>query len=444
MENLSIVIAEDDQWYAEFIKHTILLTGEHEVQIVDTVKDLMSKIVSNPDIITLDFNLPDGKGEKTLDRIRAKNKEVDVVVISGQEDIQTAINLLSKGAFDYVVKNAEARNRIIQIVRSILEKQNLKEQIVNLEKEVRTKHDYKETLISNSKSFKKIYDLIHKASETNINVSIYGDTGTGKEVAAKAIHFNSTRAKHPFVAVNLSALSESLLESELFGYVKGAFTGADQDRKGKFEEANRGTIFLDEIAEISEAIQVKLLRVLQEMEINRVGSNKIVALNCRIVVATNKDLAEEVRKGNFRQDLFYRLMGLPIYLPKLIERDNDVIFLAQYFAKEYAHKNETTACSINEGSIVKLLSYHYPGNVRELKSIIDLACVLTNDSIIKPEDIVFNDLAIGFVDFDSENQSLKEHNRRLIESLLKKHNNNVRLVAKKLDIGKSTIYRMIR
>lgn len=444
MEKLSIIIAEDDQWYAEYIKHTIMLTGEHQVQIVGTVKELMSKLASNPDFVTLDFNLPDGKGEKTLDSIKAKNKDVDVVVISGQEDIQTAINLLNKGAFDYVVKNDEARNRIIQITRTILEKQNLKKQIVNLEKEVRTKYDFKDTLISNSKSFKNIYDLINKASDTNINVSIYGDTGTGKEVVAKAIHFNSKRAKHPFIAVNLSALTETLIESELFGYVKGAFTGADQDRKGKFEEAGSGTIFLDEIAEINEALQVKLLRVLQEMEISRVGSNKVVELNCRIICATNKDLVDEVRKGNFRQDLFYRLMGLPIYLPKLIERDNDVIILAQHFAKEYAYKNKTSTYIINEEAIAKLLSYHYPGNVRELKSIIDLACVLTNDSTIKSEDIVFNDLSLGFVDFDMENQTLKEHNRRLIESLLKKNNNNVRLVAKKLDIGKSTIYRIIK
>lgn len=444
MENLSIVIAEDDQWYAEFIRHAILLTGEHEVQIVGTVKDLNKILISKPDIITLDCNLPDGRGEKTLGQIKSKNSDIDVVVISGQEDIQTAINLLNKGAFDYVVKNDEARNRIVQIIRTILEKHSLQAQIGNLEKEVRKKYDFKDTLISNSKSFKNIYELINKASETNINVSIFGDTGTGKEVAAKAIHFNSSRAKYPFIAVNLSALSETLLESELFGYVKGAFTGADQDRKGKFEEANNGTIFLDEIAEISEAIQVKLLRVLQEMEISRVGSNKVTTLNCRIISATNKDLAKEVQKGNFRQDLFYRLMGLPIYLPKLIERDNDVIVLAQYFAKEYAQKNKTSVFSINEEAIAKLLSYHYPGNVRELKSIIDLACVLTNNSTIKSEDIVFNDLSLGFVDFDLENQTLKEHNRRLIESLLKKHNNNVRLVAKKLDIGKSTIYRIIK
>ena len=444
MENLSIVIAEDDQWYAEFIRHAILLTGEHEVQIVGTVKDLNKILISKPDIITLDCNLPDGRGEKTLGQIKSKNSDIDVVVISGQEDIQTAINLLNKGAFDYVVKNDEARNRIVQIIRTILEKHSLQAQIGNLEKEVRKKYDFKDTLISNSKSFKNIYELINKASETNINVSIFGDTGTGKEVAAKAIHFNSSRAKYPFIAVNLSALSETLLESELFGYVKGAFTGADQDRKGKFEEANNGTIFLDEIAEISEAIQVKLLRVLQEMEISRVGSNKVTTLNCRIISATNKDLAKEVQKGNFRQDLFYRLMGLPIYLPKLIERDNDVIVLAQYFAKEYAQKNKTSVFSINEEAIAKLLSYHYPGNVRELKSIIDLACVLTNNSTIKSEDIVFNDLSLGFVDFDLGNQTLKEHNRRLIESLLKKHNNNVRLVAKKLDIGKSTIYRIIK
>ena len=444
MEKLSIVIAEDDQWYAEFIRHAILLTGEHEVHIVGTVKDLNKTLISKPDIITLDFNLPDGRGEKTLGQIKANNSDIDVVVISGQEDIQTAINLLNKGAYDYVVKNDGTRNRIVQIIRTILEKHSLKAQIGNLEKEVRKKYDFKDTLISNSKSFKNIYELINKASETNINVSIYGDTGTGKELTARAIHFNSSRAKFPFIAINLSALSETLLESELFGFVKGAFTGAEKDRKGKFEEAGEGTIFLDEIAEISEAIQVKLLRVLQEMEINRVGSNEVTALNCRIISATNKDLSKEVQKGNFRQDLFYRLIGLPINLPKLIDRDNDIVVLAQHFASEYAKKNGIVIPSIDEAAISKLLSYHFPGNVRELKSIIDLACVLKSDSKIETKDIIFNDLSLSVMDFELKNQTLKEHNRLLIESLLKKHNNDVRLVAKKLDIGKSTIYRMIK
>ena len=444
MEKLSILIAEDDAWYAAFIKHTISMVGDHEVQIVGTAKDLMSKLSTHPDIITLDFNLPDGKGEHVLEKIKSKSPTTEVVVISGQEDVQTAVNLLSKGAFDYVVKNDEARNRIVQIIRLINEKQGLKKQIVELENEVRVKYDFKDTLISHSKSFKNVYAMIQKASTTNINVSIFGETGTGKELAAKAIHFNSSRAKYPFVAVNLSALSESLLESELFGFVKGAFTGAIQDRKGKFEEAGRGTIFLDEIAETNEAIQVKLLRVLQELEISRVGSNKVVPLHCRIISATNKDLSEEVRNGNFRQDLFYRLMGLPINLPRLTERDNDILVLAQHFSGDYTKKNKLEALTISEEAISKLTSYHYPGNVRELKSIIDLACVLTNGSVINPEDIVFNDLATGYTTFDNANQTLKEHNKRLIENLLKKYNNNVRLVAQKLGIGKSTIYRLLK
>ena len=428
MEKLSILIAEDDAWYAAFIKHTISMVGDHEVQIVGTAKDLMNKLSTHPDIITLDFNLPDGKGEHVLEKIKSKSPTTEVVVISGQEDIQTAVNLLSKGAVDYVVKNDEARNRIVQIIRSIKEKQGLKKQIVELENEVRVKYDFKDTLISHSKSFKNVYAMIQKASTTNINVSIFGETGTGKELAAKAIHFNSSRAKYPFVAVNLSALSESLLESELFGFVKGAFTGASQDRKGKFEEAGRGTIFLDEIAETNEAIQVKLLRVLQELEISRVGSNKVVPLHCRII----------------RQDLFYRLMGLPINLPRLTERDNDILVLARHFSGDYTKKNKLEALTISEEAITKLTSYHYPGNVRELKSIIDLACVLTNGSVINPEDIVFNDLATGYTTFDNANQTLKEHNKRLIENLLKKYNNNVRLVAQKLGIGKSTIYRLLK
>ena len=286
--------------------------------------------------------------------------------------------------------------------------------------------------------------MIRKASVTNINVSIFGATGTGKEVAAKAIHFNSNRAKYPFVAVNLSALTDSLLESELFGYVKGSFTGANEDRKGKFEEAAKGTIFLDEIADISESTQIILLRVLQEMEISRVGSNKLIQLSCRVITATNKDLAEEVRHGHFRQDLFYRLMGLPINLPRLIERGNDILLLALHFSANYTNKNKEKPIILSEGAINKLMSHHYPGNVRELKSIVDLACVLTNNSFIKSEDIIFNDLSLSEQSLYYNDLVFKYQNKKLIESMLNKHNNNVRLVAQKLGIGKSTIYRMIK
>jgi len=444
MEKLSIIITEDDNWYAEFIKHAISLTGDYNIQIVGTAEQLMKKLNTQPDIVTLDFNLPDAKGEKILEQIKIKCPESKVVIISGQEDVQIAVNLLSKGAFDYVVKNDESRNRIFQIMRNIKENHGLKKQIVELEREVRAKYSFKDILISNSKKFDGIYNLIEKASTSNINVSVFGATGTGKELVARAIHFNSNRAKDPFVAVNLSALSESLLESELFGYVKGAFTGANEDRKGKFEESGKGTIFLDEIAEINEGIQVKLLRVLQEMEISRVGSSKVISINCRIISATNKDLAEEVRKGNFRQDLYYRLMGLSIHLPKLIERDNDILVLAHHFSADYAKKNNLGRRVLSEEATNKLIAYHYPGNIRELKSIIDLACVLTDNGTIGSEHIIFNDLSNGYVEMSDLDLTLKDRNKRLIENMLDRHNNNVRLVAKKLGIGKSTIYRLLK
>lgn len=444
MEKLSIIITEDDNWYAEFIKHAISLTGDYNIQIVGTAEQLMKKLNTQPDIVTLDFNLPDAKGEKILEQIKIKCPESKVVIISGQEDVQIAVNLLSKGAFDYVVKNDESRNRIFQIMRNIKENHGLKKQIVELEREVRAKYSFKDILISNSKKFDGIYNLIEKASTSNINVSVFGATGTGKELVARAIHFNSNRAKDPFVAVNLSALSESLLESELFGYVKGAFTGANEDRKGKFEESGKGTIFLDEIAEINEGIQVKLLRVLQEMEISRVGSSKVISINCRIISATNKDLAEEVRKGNFRQDLYYRLMGLSIHLPKLMERDNDILVLAHHFSADYTKKNNLGRRVLSEEATNKLIAYHYPGNIRELKSIIDLACVLSDNGTIESEHIIFNDLSNGYVEMSDLDLTLKDRNKRLIENMLDRHNNNVRLVAKKLGIGKSTIYRLLK
>jgi DNA-binding NtrC family response regulator len=285
--------------------------------------------------------------------------------------------------------------------------------------------------------------LIEKAVKSSINVSITGATGTGKEVIAKAIHYNSDRKKKPFVAVNMAAIPGELMESELFGYEKGAFTGASGRKIGKFEEANGGTLFLDEIAELDLNLQSKILRALQEREVVRLGGNEKIKFNARLITATHKNLSEEVKKGSFREDLFYRIIGLPIELAPLCERGNDVLILAKYFVEEFIKENGIKHLHISNNAKEKLLKYNYPGNVRELKSIIDLACVMCDGDEIKAEDITYNSLQ-NEERFTSVEKTLREYTLDIIALFMRKYNNDVMEVAHKLDVGKSTIYNMIK
>ena len=345
--------------------------------------------------------------------------------------------------YDYLVKDDDTKDRLWKTIIHIRENQNLKKEIVHLREEVKKKYNFEKSIKGNSPGIKKIFSLIEKAVKTNITVSIKGETGTGKEVVAKAIHYHSDRSKLPFVAINVSAIPNELIESELFGHEKGAFTGAQSRRKGKFEEAGKGTIFLDEIAEMNQAMQSKLLRVLQEREVVRVGGNEVIKLNCRIVVATHKDLADEVSAGNFRQDLYYRLLGLPIEIPPLRARKEDVLLLAKHFITEFCNDSGIEKKTLSEKSNAKLLSYAFPGNIRELRAIIELAVVLADEDLIEPENINFSS-SDPLANLTLEEKSLKEYNEVIIRHFLTKYNNNVVEAAKALEIGKSTIYRMLK
>lgn len=442
MRTLQIIIAEDDHWYSEFLEYHLTLLHKHQITKVKTGTELFKHLKNKPDLITLDYNLPDFKGDDVLNRIKMESPKTDVVLVSGQNDIETALKLIQNGAFDYIVKNEDAKNRLHTVLNNLTKQKKLQSRIEELEDQVNLKYDLSKSIIGDSKVIKSVFKYIDKAINSSINISITGETGTGKEVVAKAIHFNSTRAKEPFVAINLSAIPDTLIESELFGYVKGAFTGAEKNKAGKFEEAKSGTIFLDEIGEISLSSQVKILRVLQERKITRLGSNESRNIDCRIICATHQDLTALVNKGQFREDLYYRLIGLPIHLPKLIDRENDVILLAKYFTELYCKENKLTCKSINQKSIEKLMAYNFPGNVRELKSIMDLACVMSDDDTITVDNIIFNQ-ARSLDDIVESNMTLKEINEKIILRLLDNNNNNVFKVAQKLNIGKSTIYRLL-
>ncbi len=443
MKPFKIFVAEDDQWYSSFLVHHLEKNPDYSVEKITTGKGLLEKLHENPDVITLDYSFPDTTGAELLKRIKQECPSTQVIVVSGQEDVGTAIDLLKEGAYDYIVKDDDTPSRIWRALANIKENTELKKEVEVLREEVGKKYDFSTSIIGTSVGMKKVFSLMEKAIKSNITVSISGETGTGKEVVAKAIHYNSDRKKQPFVAINVSAIPRDLIESELFGHEKGAFTGAQARRIGKFEEAGDGTIFLDEMGEMDLNMQTKLLRVLQEKELVRVGGNNKVKLHCRIIAATHKNLLEEVKSGNFRQDLYYRLLGLPVELPALRERKEDIILLSKHFIKQFANENKFSEKTLSEESVKKLLRYSFPGNVRELKAVMDLAMVLSEENIIDENSISFptedplND--ITFVE-----TSLRDYTHKIVRHFLEKYDNNVMKVADILDIGKSTIYRLLK
>ena len=438
-----IFVVEDDEWYNKLLVHNLSLNPDYEIESFTNGKDCLNNLNKNPDLITLDYRLPDMQGLEVLKSIKAENEDIQVILISEQDEIDVVLELLKYGAYDYIVKSKDIRERLLNTVQNIRKGDSLKKEIVTLRNEVQKKYSYQNTIVGNSPATQGIFALIDKATRTNISVSITGETGTGKELVAKAIHYNSLKAAKPFVAVNMAAIPKDLTESELFGHEKGAFTGANFRRIGKFEEAHGGTLFLDEITEMDISIQAKLLRALQEREIVRVGSNKPIKTDCRIIAATNQNLLESVRKGKFRQDLYYRLYGFPIELPPLRERGNDIVILSKHFIKEFCNENNLPHKTLSKPAVEKLLAFSFPGNIRELKSVIELAITLSESEGINPEDILLGNAALVEETID-KGLSLREYTIRLVKRYLEKYDDNIKLVADKLDIGVATIYRMLK
>ncbi len=442
-EGYKIFIVEDNRWYGEMLEHHLSLNPDYVVKRFESARECLDQLHEKPDVITLDFSLPDGTGDKVFKQIKAINSRIPVVIISGQEDISTVVNLLKEGVYDYIVKDDDTTEKVWNTILKIRERKDLQDELETLREEVAAKYDFDSSIKGNSPAIKRVFKIMEKAARLNITATIHGETGTGKELVAKAIHYNSATAKKPFVAVNVAAIPKELIESELFGHEKGAFTGAVSRRVGKFEQAAGGTIFLDEIGEMDINVQAKLLRVLQEREVVRIGGSQAVKVNARVIVATHRDLSEEVKKGNFREDLYYRLLGLPIELPPLRERGNDILLLAKHFVDAFCKENRLEKLSLSKEARNKLLKYAWPGNVRELKAVTELAVAMADSDEIDGDAISFrsnNSLS----DFLLEETTLKEYNRKIIKHFLKKYEENVMTVSQKLGIGKSKIYQMLK
>lgn len=439
-----IYVVEDDEWYNRLLVHSLSLNPDYTVKGFHSAKEVLRELDNGPAVITVDYGLPDINGDELLAKIKETDPSIEVIIISEQEKIETAVSLLKSGAYDYLVKSKDIKEMVLNTVNHICNNFDLRKELASLKKEVQEKYSFENSLIGNSPGMRKVYDLMNRALANNITVSISGETGTGKEMVAKAIHFNSNRKDKPFIAVNVAAIPSELIESELFGYEKGAFTGAISRRKGKFEEAHGGTLFLDEIGKMDLNAQVKLLRVLQEKEVTRIGSNTPIAVNCRIIVATHRNLLEEVKQGNFREDLYYRLYGLPITLPPLRDRQDDVLILANHFMVQFCKENGLDEKRFSKEARHKILSYQWPGNVRELKSIVELAVVMTNESEIGEDDLTISTSSDLLPDLLTKEQTLREYSIRIVNFYMNQCNNDTAMVAEKLGIGQTTVYRMLK
>ena len=385
-----IYVIDDDPVFGRIIQKKLEENTNYDVTVFQSGEDFFEHLKEDPDIVTLDYNLPGLSGTEILQRIKTYNPEIGTIVISGQQSAEVVVEAYKIGANNYIIKNDNTLLELVNSVRNLSRNSDLKKELEQLKSRVVEREKYVE-IIGESPAILQVLRLIQKVENNNILVMITGESGTGKEITAETIHYNSPRKRKSFVPVNVAAIPNDLIESELFGHEKGAFTGAIGRRIGKFEEANGGSILLDEIGEMELDMQTKLLRVLQEGKISRLGSNKEIKLDVRVIAATNKHLGTLVKEGKFREDLYYRLQGFLINLPPLRERGNDVMLLAKAFLDRFVKSNKLKGLSFSKDSIRELLNHSWPGNIRELKSVVERAALICDTEQIEASDLIFSE-----------------------------------------------------
>ena len=385
-----IFILEDDLVFGKVLQRKLELEDTNDVHVFTDGKSFLNNLYQNPDIVSIDYNLPDMNGLEILKQIKDYNEEIGTIILSGQEKVEVVVEAYKNGANNYIIKNDNAVVELSNVVKNLTKHVSLKKEVEHLRDQIIDRNKYS-SVVGESKSVLKVLKMIQKVEKSNILVLITGESGTGKEVIANAIHYGSPRKRKPFIPVNVAAIPADLIESELFGHEKGAFTGATGRRIGKFEEANGGTIFLDEIGEMHMELQTKLLRVLQEKKITRLGSNKELPLDVRVLAATNKNLSKRVQENLFREDLYYRLQGFLIHLPPLRDRGNDIIILAKHILAQFCRSNKMPSKSFTKDGIQALLDHPWPGNVRELKAMVERAALICDGTEIDEEDMIFSD-----------------------------------------------------
>jgi DNA-binding NtrC family response regulator len=439
----SILVIEDEHLQKELLT-TILKEAGYNVFSVSSL-DEARKIISqyHPEIILTDLKLQNEDGMDILNDLPEEPFKPAVIIITAFGSIPSAVEAIKKGSFDYLTKPIN-KDVLLLTIKRAEEKINLVKEVLRLKSELYEKFKI-DGVVGKSKKMLQVIEIVKKVAPTNATVLICGESGTGKELIARAIHHNSPRKDKPFIAINCAAIPETLIESELFGYEPGAFTGANTRKIGLIEAANKGTLFLDEVAELPLITQSKLLRVLQEKEIRRIGGKETIKVDVRIIAATNKNLLEEVQKKKFREDLYYRLKVVTIEIPPLIERKEDIPELVKYFIEKYSKEFEKEIKGIEEKAMQALLNYHWPGNIRELESVIEKAIIICEGDKIKLKDIadelkLSNPKSIFEIEIPEEGIDYKELEKELLKKALIKSNFVVAKAARTLNMSYKTFW----
>ena len=435
----NILVIDDEETMRDSCRQTLSRDG-NRIEVAESGSKGLSLLEAESfDLVILDLKMPGLSGMEVLKKIKQNDPETMVVVITGYATVESAVEAMRSGAYDFIPKPFTPDSLRV-IVKRALDRRELALENVLLRDEL--KADFEPgVIIGQSKAMKKVEELVQKVGPTDTTVLISGESGTGKELVARAIHRYSGRKDKPFVAVDCGSLVENLFESELFGHTKGSFTGATATKYGRFELANGGTLFFDEIGNISINIQTKLLRVLQEREITKVGSSQVIKVDVRIVAATNKDLQKAVKSGTFREDLFYRLSVVPITLPALCERRDDIPLLANYFLQKYNKKRKKNIRAISDRAMKALVEYDWPGNVRELENAIERAVVLAEDDVVSPSELLYYGLSVETAPKSDAGkiQRLVDVEKEHIAKTLKMLNGNRGKTAERLGIDRKTL-----
>ncbi|HED07137.1 MAG TPA: sigma-54-dependent Fis family transcriptional regulator [Ignavibacteria bacterium] len=446
-----IFIVDDEKAISKLLKYWVKDKWDYETEVFDSGEALLKRLDSKkPDLLLLDIMLPGINGLDVLKKIRTKDEQLPVIMLSAQGNVEIALESLRHGAYDYFPKPIDVQ-RLEPAVKNAIKNYELTKELENLKESVQKEYSF-DNIISADKRMQEVFKLVSKVLDNDITVLIHGESGTGKELIAKAIHYNGKRKDKPFIVVNCASIPRELLESELFGHEKGSFTGAHQRKLGKFELANEGTIFLDEVGELEMLLQAKLLRVIQEREFERVGGTELIKTNVRILSATNRDLREAVKAKQFREDLYYRLNSFPIYIPPLRQRKGDILVLTEYFLKKCNQKLDKDIKGFTKRTIKYIYEYDWPGNIREMENTIERCIIVAENDMIDVDDLpahIKTNEETDFVEqggglFEGDNiipfEKLKED---AIKHALDVTDGNIVEAAKKLKLGRATIYRLM-
>lgn len=443
MEPMKILVVDDEVQIREMLRNNLTQMGGFPVEVASGGVEALEKIEKDVfDLVLTDLKMPEMGGMDLLKALKATRPEIMVIIMTAFGSIETAVEAMRTGADDYITKPIDFNELLIHLSKAQKESLLLRENRF-LRMEVRKKFEYS-SIVGKSRKILEVFSLIEKVAPSSSTVILYGGSGTGKELVAKAIHYHGPRAHKPFIPFNCGAIPESLVESELFGHTKGAFTGAIQAKRGLFEEADGGTIFLDEISTLPPSAQVKLLRVLQEREVMRVGSTDRTKIDVRVIAATNENLEANMKLGKFREDLFYRLQVFPIVLPDLKDRSEDIPLLAYHFLDIYTKVTQKPLKGISKDAMNFLLEYHWPGNVRELENVIERAVIMADQEYLTPQDLPdylreeFTNLIKRGV---KARKSLEEIKEEYISQILQETGGNKRVAAEILRVNPRTLYR---